>query len=134
MKAKQRHAKTIHERIDALDDFTRQYLATALWSSTGDDDEPLDKRYGLDRLSHEALDRAERDCKAFYEQNQADIDHADSPSRSHAGHDLWLTRNGHGAGFWDGDYPKEIGARLTEAAHKYGELHIYPARGRLYFQ
>lgn len=21
-----------------------------------------------------------------------------------AGHDLWLTRNGHGAGFWDGDW------------------------------
>ena len=23
-------------------------------------------------------------------------------------HDFWLTRNGHGAGFWDGDWPEEF--------------------------
>lgn len=36
------------------------------------------------------------------------------------GHDFALTRNSHGAGFWDRGYG-EIGDRLTEAAQAYGE-------------
>lgn len=39
-----------------------------------------------------------------------------------AGHDFWLTRNHHGAGFWDGDLPKELGERLTGAC-KAGNRH-----------
>ena len=35
------------------------------------------------------------------------------------GHDFWLTRNGHGAGFWDRGLG-EIGDRLTKAAEVYG--------------
>ena len=41
------------------------------------------------------------------------------------GHDLWLTQNRHGAGFWDGDWPEEIGERLTEISKKFGECHLY---------
>lgn len=40
-----------------------------------------------------------------------------------AGHDFYLTRNGHGAGFWDGDYEKAKGQRLTDACRPYGETH-----------
>lgn len=36
--------------------------------------------------------------------------------------DLWLTRNRHGAGFWDGDYKN--GDELTEFAHAYGECNV----------
>lgn len=36
------------------------------------------------------------------------------------GHDFALTRNGHGAGFWDRGYGA-VGDRLTEAAQAYGE-------------
>jgi hypothetical protein len=42
-----------------------------------------------------------------------------------AGHDFWLTRNGHGAGFWDGDLSEDVGNALTEAAKKFGECHLY---------
>lgn len=31
------------------------------------------------------------------------------------GHDIWLTRNHHGAGFWDGDYSYEVEEVLMEA-------------------
>jgi hypothetical protein len=34
-------------------------------------------------------------------------------------HDFFLTRNGHGAGFWDGDYKN--GEKLTEIAKSFGE-------------
>lgn len=41
------------------------------------------------------------------------------------GHDLWLTRQGHGAGFWDRGYPYEIGNELTEYAKALGTVDIY---------
>lgn len=41
---------------------------------------------------------------------------------SQAGHDLWLTRNGHGAGFWARGLGS-MGESLTQAAHILGETH-----------
>jgi hypothetical protein len=53
-------------------------------------------------------------------------------SAAQVGHDFWLTRNGHGAGFWDrgiGDY----GDALTEHAHSFGASDVYVGDdGRLY--
>lgn len=46
--------------------------------------------------------------------------------------DFYLTRNGHGAGFWDGDYPDEVGRKLTDIAHGFGETWAYKAHGRIY--
>ena len=41
-------------------------------------------------------------------------------------HDFWLTRNGHGAGFWDGRYSDtQLGDLLTEVAKKFGEAYLY---------
>ena len=40
------------------------------------------------------------------------------------GHDLALTRNGHGAGFWDRGLG-EAGRVLTDWAESLGELHIF---------
>ena len=51
----------------------------------------------------------------------------DSSLASQAGHDFWLTRCGHGAGFWDRGnlYVTESGCDakdlLTERAQSYGE-------------
>jgi hypothetical protein len=42
------------------------------------------------------------------------------------GHDLWLTRNGHGAGFWDRSddvYPKVLRKVFTALAKAQGEHH-----------
>jgi len=38
-----------------------------------------------------------------------------------AGHDFLLTRNGHGAGFWDRGLG-DIGDKLTDMAHNYGTV------------
>jgi hypothetical protein len=40
-------------------------------------------------------------------------------------HDFWLTRNGHGAGFWDGDYEEELGEKLTAICKKMGSIDLY---------
>ncbi len=40
------------------------------------------------------------------------------------GHDFWLTRNGHGAGFWDRGLG-ELGAKVTDLAHSFGSVDCY---------
>lgn len=39
-------------------------------------------------------------------------------------HDYWLTRNHHGAGFWDRGLG-DLGDRLTEAAQQDGDYHVW---------
>jgi len=104
-----------------LDIFTTQYIVTALWSSTDDNGIPLDTDYSTQDISTECLEQMKADCAKFQADNWNDI--VDDPGR--AGHDFWLTRNGHGAGFWDGDWPKEVGERLTKASKAYGEVDLY---------
>lgn len=48
-------------------------------------------------------------------------------------HDFWLTRCGHGCGFWDGDYG-ELGDRLTTAAKAFGEVDLYVGDDGLIYQ
>ncbi len=51
------------------------------------------------------------------------------------GHDLWLTRNNHGTGFWDRDYLSETaGEALTNISHEMGEVWAYEGSdSRIYF-
>jgi hypothetical protein len=104
-----------------MDVFTKQYLETALWAETDDKGNPLDSNYQLCDFAPGVLARAIADCEAFQATNAADI----GGRTELAGHDFWLTRNGHGAGFWDGDWPKDAGARLTAASKAFGEISLY---------
>ena len=52
-----------------------------------------------------------------------------------AGHDFWLNRNGHSAGYWSRYALEEmgIGVRLARAAMAFGEAEIYVGdNGKLY--
>lgn len=122
-----------------LDAFTRAYLECALWSSINPDHdndpdvpEMLDALYDIEDIAPEALEKCIEDCRDFQEAN-ADLLTAENyvgfsqwSVDERAGHDFWLTRNGHGAGFWDGDWSKEAGRKLTEAAKVYGSVDLYP--------
>lgn len=104
-----------------IDLMTDAYLRAALWTSTDDEDEPLDKNYDVSDIAPEAVRRAKRDVERFFKQAGQLL--VGIPPDS-AGHDLWLTRNGHGTGFWDRDYgPK--GDALTDISHKLGEENMY---------
>lgn len=113
-----------------MDNFTIQYIATALWAETGADGEPLDANHDTDDFAPEAIARAESDCARFRELAGDAI----AGREDQAAHDLWLTRNGHGAGFWDGDWPEPASTVLTDAAHAMGECYAYVGDdGRVYF-
>jgi hypothetical protein len=102
-----------------LDTFTQAYIEAMLWSSCDDDDEPLDSNYSVSDLHQSAMETIQADCAKF----QAENDLSEGTD-SQAGHDFWLTRNGHGAGFWDGDWPN-TGDTLTAASKAFGECNPY---------
>jgi len=106
--------------------FLDGYLECALWSSidnaTG---EPLDENHGMDDIDPQTLEDLKREALQFFNDNIELInDTPDGYSYGHAGHDLWLTRNGHGAGFWDGDAGRS-GDALTSKAEALGEIDLY---------
>jgi hypothetical protein len=120
-----------------LDDFTLGYITAALWSSmdeaTEQGGEPLDTNYSREDIAPETMAKMQADCARFQSENAGLITdenriHASregSSTDAMAGHDFWLTRNHHGAGFWDGDWAKVVGEKLTTAAHAFGEVDLY---------
>jgi hypothetical protein len=117
-----------------LDEFTLAYIEAALWSTNDESDEsggePLDANYSIENIADEALEKMAADCRRFQEENAADLalyDHPRYTAEEMGGHDFWLTRNGHGCGFWDRNdcLPEEAGQRLTDAAEHYGEVYLY---------
>lgn len=110
-----------------LDEFTQGYLECALWSSTDEDGDSLDGVYGVEDFAPVTLQEAVRECKDFQEA-QAELLQKAYAERGYtadkAGHDFWLTRNGHGAGFWDRGLG-EIGDQLTDASKPYGDVDLY---------
>jgi hypothetical protein len=107
-----------------LDPFTRGYVEAALWASTADDDTPLDRDHDWRDISVESFAAIAEDCRQFQERYRELLDRASEeiPRRddAHHGHDYFLTRNGHGAGFWDRGYTDTLGQALTDAAHAEG--------------
>jgi hypothetical protein len=107
----------------------RQYVETLLWSETdtrpedeeGADPRPLDEDYSADDINVGALEALRVDVDDFVRAQWADLQDMDAEQ---AGHDFALTRNSHGAGFWDRGLG-ERGDRLTRACEPYGEISLY---------
>lgn len=137
--------KTKAELIDSLDSFTQAYIECALWSSTDNSTEsggyPLDDNYGIEDLTMGALKQMIADCKDFQDAQDAYLlarcgkgattGQTRDSIMGQSGHDFWLTRNHHGAGFWDRGLG-ELGDRLTKAAHAYGEAYLTVHRGKIF--
>jgi len=109
------------EEIPSINEFLTAYIEATLWSSTDDQDIPLDYNYGISDLAPETFQKMDEDCARFINENWEDI----GLDFTKAGHDFWLTRNGHGCGFWDGDWPKDAGERLTSSSKRFGEVDLY---------
>lgn len=112
------------------DEFTKSYIAAALWSTTDNRDDtgglPLESNYDESNFDPATLFKMRMDCQRFQEQNAealalADYNSAQWSNEALAGHDFWLTRNGNGTGFWDRDnLPEEVRGALNQAARAYG--------------
>lgn len=125
----------------ALDEFTQAYIeamfwteeapgvSTEEWQATDEHDEgSIPSDVGFADLAPEALAVIIETCREFQESFKEELDLAysmrDGYTPSSAGHDFWLTRNHHGAGFWDRGLD-DVGRRLTEMSHPYGDADCY---------
>lgn len=105
------------------DTILRHYIVCALWSSTDEDGEPLDGAYDASDIAPDTLATMKSDVEDFVSANQADLVES-GQSEEQIGHDFWLTRNGHGAGFWDRGLGA-VGDRLTKACKVYNGVDLY---------
>lgn len=125
-----------------VETFARHYVIAMLWSSHDESDDDgnspmLDSIYSPENLSYEAWEATELHCRQFLKQvghlitaeNYIGSDRTGAGYVALAGHDFWLTRVGHGAGFWDGDWESDahngLDGPLTKAAKAFGECDPY---------
>lgn len=103
-------------------EFIQQYIETARWSSNDTErDTPIAYHLTDDtEYAGETIRAMIRDGLEFLRvpENVKLIEDC-LDDFSMAGHDYWLTRCGHGAGFWDGDWPVS-GDTLAEVSKKMG--------------
>ena len=104
------------------------YLECALWSIS-DDDGYLDENHNIGDIHRDTRRALLADLQRIIAAaDKLTPDWRDYWSVEQFGHDFWLTRNGHGAGFWDqysdgrGD---EIGEILTRLSGFLGEVDLY---------
>jgi len=121
-------------------DFVSGFIEAALWSSTYEHDDCEDCVEGCcnpncddgkHELSHKARKMLTEIAETFFDKHNALFtnDNLIRPLvcsvSEYAGHDFWLTSQGHGCGFWDGDWNEPASTILTEASKCVGEKHFY---------
>lgn len=107
-------SKTLEYSIEMLN----QYLATALWTEELDDLSIHDFSVPTKAVATEELKHFMLLAGSFLEGSPA--------TPSNIGHDFWLSRSSHGAGFWD--RPELYGTQggvLTELAGTYRSAHVF---------
>jgi len=110
-----------------LKDIVLHYLVACLWTE------------GFDNLSasidvpQETVAKALADVESFVEKSG---DLLNGITDEMIGHDFWLTRNGHGTGFWDRtEIDKETGQKLTEICIEFKEVSAFKGEdGKVYFE
>jgi hypothetical protein len=117
------------DALEGLAEVVNGFTACALWLTTDDDDNY--DTYDSDDLSPEAVARIREHCADFV-RNWRNVWKRAGMSDDDAGHNLYLTQNGHGTGFWDRGLG-ELGEQLTRACKPYGTFDLYAGDdGKLY--
>lgn len=126
-------------KYEDLSNFTRGYVDAIFFTEATPDNENLENKTYED-LAPETITKIIADCAGFDMSNTKLLNSAYSNSLGNydahqAGVDFWLTRNGHGAGFWDRGLGK-LGDELSAACGfktNYGEVGLYLGDdGKLY--
>lgn len=115
-----------------IDGMLDGYMEAALWSTMDGSDEsggePLDSNYSTSDIDDKTKAKMREDCEAFVSKAGELLDKAEEKRPEYIGHEFWLTRNGHGAGFWD--TPEDWGGKenanaISDIARKFREVELY---------
>lgn len=110
-----------------IKEFVNCYLATAAWVT-------CDKKTECKTFTFDAIEQATKDCcdfidavrKSFGMEKANELLTIEGTDLTYlAPHDFFLTRNHHGAGFWDKEniYGDAEALELTEISHKFKEVY-----------
>ena len=115
-------------------EFVQGYTQGAQWAEVDEEGNALDHL----TLAEETQAVLEAEARDFLTANAPDLTAAaqcDGYDMTRAGHDFWLTRCGHGCGYWDRDeLPGDLSERLTEAAKLTGGRYLYVGDDDLIYQ
>lgn len=113
-----------------MTDNLRDYIASALWtglcyeSEHDDNPEPLDSWVGIDDVPDDIREEMLGDLEGFSQLVEDECPEAfDAMNAGQMAHDFHLTRNGHGAGFWDRGLG-DLGDKLTDLAKTFGAAEL----------
>lgn len=111
---------------EGLDEFTKAYIECLYFTDSGENFDPdAEENEGQfhpeSPLSKEARDKCKDDCKLFQSANRKLLKSAYKTGYTpeQAGHDFWLTRNGHGLSYLDRELGS-VGEKLDKVAKVYG--------------
>lgn len=117
----------------------QHYIIAALWTDAPEGTNPRAPRETEEKalqLARDFLRAIGPECQEYLKNNTEYFQHPDCGGRAEAaiGHDLWLTSQGHGVGFWDRDaLHEDVREFLTGLAER-KEFTLYPEfyRGWMY--
>jgi hypothetical protein len=104
-------------------EFFNAYQYAALWTCCDIEGRPLDESFHAEDIADDARKEMRAECLEFWETHEQTWTEAGLDD-AQAGTDFWLTRNGHGTGFWDRGLG-EAGRLLSDAAKVYGSSDLY---------
>jgi len=128
--------------MNGLKVFTAAYIECALWATTGEPDDgenngdPLDQDFNIFDVADSARSKIKSECEDFLKREDVSSisQKWGEEEYEQAGHDFFLTRNRHGVGFWDADWPESDAEVLTRASHEAGPSEPYVGDyGEIYF-
>lgn len=109
-----------------VEEMLMAYLECAVWA-----DKPDEEDWAGAEFAPEAINNARFECTAFLKLANWAIE---GWGMKELGHNFWLTRNHHGAGFWDSDSGTEAQRKeLTNISHVFRETDVFLGDdGKLY--
>ena len=122
---------------DNLKEFTKGCFDALHFTETGEEGQPKSNA----KMDKEARLDLQADCRSWWKQFGCYV-LADSCTCNRtseytkvgqAGHDFWLTRNGHVAGFWDGDWSENYAEMFTKGSEGYGTVDVFNDDGKINF-
>jgi hypothetical protein len=93
----------------------KHYLHALLWT------EGLDGNRDIEEIKGKNLEKCQADVNMFIEKAGTLLNEL---SEEQIGHDFWLSRNGHGAGFFDRGLG-EIGDKLQELSRTFKGVDVF---------
>jgi hypothetical protein len=117
-----------------IDKILLGYLEAALWTEEETILEETGVQIDIDMVTDATKDNIKKDIEKFISlAGETAINEViDTNGEDYLGHDILLTRNRHGAGFFDRGYENE--KVLEDAAHELGEIHIFYQDGEILFE